>query len=77
VAVDPGTLSEDERTRRGIQRLPRNLAEALDALERDDLLMSALGEILGRTFLTVKRSEAAAFGAKDEAFELAHHFYKF
>jgi len=77
VAVDPGTLSEDERTRRGIRRLPKTLAEALEALERDEVLMSALGDLLGRTFLTVKRSEAAAFGAEDEAFELSHHFYKF
>lgn len=77
VTVDPGALTEDERTRRSIKRLPKNLAEALDELERDDVLTSALGELLSRTFLTVKRSEAAAFGAEDEAFELAHHFYKF
>jgi glutamine synthetase len=77
VAVDPGGWSEDERARRGIRRLPKNLTEALDELERDEVLMSGLGEILSGTFLTVKRSEAAAFGAKDEAFELAHHFYKF
>jgi glutamine synthetase len=77
VAIDPGALTEDERARRSIKRLPKTLAEALDELERDDVLMSALGGGLSRTYLTVKRSEAAAFGAADEAFELAHHFYKF
>jgi glutamine synthetase len=77
VSVDPGNLDEGERERLGIRRLPDSLAGALDALERDEVLMSALGEILGRTLLAVKRSEAAAFGAEDEAFELAHHFYKY
>ncbi len=77
VAVDPGALSEDERTRLGIHRLPENLTAATEALERDELLMGALGDLLGATFLAVKRSEAAAFAAKDQAFELAQHFYKF
>ena len=77
VMLDPGTLSDGERARLGIHRLPETLAAAVDALEQDKMLMDALGDLLGRTFLTVKRSEAAAFAAKDQAFELANHFYKF
>lgn len=77
VTVDPGAMSESDRARLGVRRLPESLAGALDELERDEVLMNALGEILGRTFLTVKRSEAAAFEAEDEAFELSQHFYKF
>jgi glutamine synthetase len=75
--IDPGTLSDAERARLGVDRLPASLAAAADALERDELLMGALGDLLSRTFLAVKRSEAAAFAAEDQAFELAHHFYKF
>jgi glutamine synthetase len=77
ITIDPGTLSDGERTRLGIHRLPESLAAAVDELERDKVLMGSLGDLLGRTFATVKRSEAAAFGAKDQAFELAQHFYKF
>lgn len=77
VTVDPGTFSEGDRARLGIRRLPESLAGALDELERDDVLMGALGDLLGRTFLSVKRSEVAAFDAEDEVFELAHHFYKY
>ena len=77
VTVDPGVLSEGDRARLGIRRLPENLAAALDELERDDVLMGALGEPLSRTYLTVKRSEVAAFEAEDELFELTHHFYKY
>jgi len=77
VTVDPGGLDESDRARLGIRRLPETLATALDVLETDEHLMGVLGEVLGRTFLTVKRSEVAAFEAEDEAFELAHHFYKY
>ena len=77
VLVDPGTLSEDDRQARRIQRYPTSLGGALDHLERDQVLMSALGPTLGRAFLAVKRSEAEAFGREDAAFETKHHFWKF
>jgi glutamine synthetase len=75
--VDPDTLSDTERERRGIRRLPRTLGEALDALERDEVLREALGETLAKEYLIVKRSEVRAFADKDEAFEIDQHFYKF
>ena len=75
--VDPDSLSEAERKRRGITRLPTSLGEALDALERDDVLRGALGETLAKEYLVVKRSEARGFEGKDVAFEIDQHFYKF
>jgi len=75
--VDPDTLSEAERKRRGIRRLPTSLGEALDALERDEVLRSALGETLAKEYLAVKRSEVRGFEGKDTAFEIDKHFYKF
>ena len=72
---DPASLSEHERHQRNIQRLPRTLTEALDALQADAVLMTALGTELAQEYLIVKRAEAAAFRDKDEMFELAHHFY--
>ena len=75
--VDPDTLSQPERTRRGIRRLPTSLAEALDALERDEVLRAALGDTLAREYLVVKRSEVRGFEGKDVTFEIEHHFYKY
>ncbi|MBI3454690.1 MAG: glutamine synthetase [Candidatus Rokubacteria bacterium] len=75
--VDPDTLSEAERARRGIRRLPGSLAEALDALERDEVLRGALGDTLAKEYLTVKRSEVRGFAGKDVAFEIERHFYKY
>jgi glutamine synthetase len=77
VLVDPDTLTDAERERRGVRRLPATLGDALDALERDDVLREALGETLAREYLIVKRSEVKAFAGQDVAFELAHHFYKY
>lgn len=75
--VDPGAFSDDERAERGIARYPETQAEALDALEADQLLLDALGPQLANSYLTVKRSENAAFAEEDETFELKHHLYKF
>ncbi len=75
--IDPGNLTDDERAKRGIKRYPTTLAEALDALEQDELLMDALGRELSTSYLTVKRSEYAAFAAGDLDFEIKHHLYKF
>jgi glutamine synthetase len=77
VLVDPDTLGDAERARRGVKRLPATLGDALDALERDDVLRDALGETLAREYLIVKRSEVKAFAGKDVAFEIEQHFYKY
>jgi len=77
VEVDPATIAEDERKRRGIVRVPATQEEALDALQRDDVLMDALGAVLARSYLTVRRSEWAAYSAGDEAFEQQGHFSKY
>ena len=75
--IDPGNFSDEERTKRGIQRYPTSQAEALDALEKDQVLMEALGPELSASYLAVKRSEYAAFAAEDLDFEIKHHIYKF
>src|SRR5215212_98072 len=56
--VDPSTLSDEERTERNIHPLPASLDESLDALERDEVLIEALGEPLVRTHLAVGRAQA-------------------
>jgi glutamine synthetase len=77
VDVDPATIDEAERARRGIVRLPATQAEALDALERDELLVGALGPVLADSYLAVRRSEWTAYSAGDAAFEQQGHFEKY
>ena len=54
--IDPARLSDDERAARDIRRLPGTLAEALDRLEENAVLTEALGPLLTRSFLAVKRA---------------------
>lgn len=75
--VDPANYDEAERQQRNIKRYPTTQAEALDALEADDLLTAALGPELSRAYLVVKRSEYAAFAAENVDFEIKHHIHKF
>jgi glutamine synthetase len=77
VDVDPATLSEPERARRGIVPLPATQAEALDALAGDRVLCEALGPVLTGSYLAVRRSEWAAYSAGGAAFEQQGHFEKY
>jgi glutamine synthetase len=77
VEVDPATIPEAEREARGIRRLPATQREALDALEADALLMDALGGVLARSYLAVRRSEWDAYSAGDDEFEQQGHFSKY
>jgi glutamine synthetase len=75
--ADPASLSESEREAGGVRRLPATLDESADNLERDTLLMSALGDLLGRSYLAVRRSEARAYAAMGEEEQFRAHFYKY
>ncbi|HVB75390.1 MAG TPA: glutamine synthetase family protein [Ktedonobacteraceae bacterium] len=74
---DPAKLSEAERERNHIRRLPTTMAGALDELEHDQLLMQAMGDLMSRSYLAVRRSEEKAFSEQDIDFEIRNHFYKF
>jgi glutamine synthetase len=75
--VDPASLSEEQRAAAGITRLPTSLDAAVDAFERDELLVQAFGELMARSFITVRRSEAAMFrDSSPEETSLAH-FYRY
>jgi glutamine synthetase len=76
VNVDPATLTDDQRRAVGAHRLPASLAEALDALEADELLMESLGDLRRRAYLAVKRSDVAAFTDTDPSYECFEHFTK-
>ncbi|KAK9918078.1 hypothetical protein WJX75_001014 [Coccomyxa subellipsoidea] len=59
--IDPGTLSTEERSTRGIKSLAANLAEALAGFSADtvfgDALKEAFGEALVRVYMAVRKSE--------------------
>jgi glutamine synthetase len=77
VDVDPATIPEADREARGIHRLPATQEEALDALEADEVLTEALGPVLARSYLAVRRSEWIAYSSEDADFEQRGHFLKY
>jgi len=62
-------LTEEERAAEGITALPQSLAEALDEMERSELVAEALGEHIFEWFLRNKRSEWRAYKTHVSQFE--------
>lgn len=67
VQVDPGNIVGDERTSRGIDRLPRDLGQSIRELEKDNVLLDSLGQDLARAYIAVRRAEWEAL--KDMSLE--------
>ncbi|WP_036484818.1 glutamine synthetase family protein [Myxosarcina sp. GI1] len=57
LSVDPGSLSKEELSSQGIERLPANLGEAIARLRDNDLLLKALNPELSQAFLAVREAE--------------------
>ncbi|MEM6733375.1 MAG: type I glutamate--ammonia ligase, partial [Myxococcota bacterium] len=57
VTKDMFTMSEREKKRLKIDKLPGNLGEAVHALERDRFVCDALGEHVSSHFIESKRQE--------------------
>lgn len=66
VEGDPADLSDSERERLGVQRLPGSLPEALEALERDDVVSSFLSPNLLSAYLSMKRTEIDLLSGLDD-----------
>ena len=74
---DPTLLSESELRSRGIHHLPSSLAEANEALERDEVLNEAMGDFMATAYLTLRKAEEAHFAARSLEFELKRHYNKY
>jgi len=57
VNADPAELSDEERERLGVRRLPSSLEEALEALEADEVARSWFPSALWDCYLSMKRTE--------------------
>jgi len=63
--LDPGAssngnlflLSASEGSSLGMEQIPHNLGQAIDELEKDDVLCEALGEGYAQTYIAMKREE--------------------
>src|SRR5690606_1717506 len=63
-------LTPEERMAEGIDTLPQSLADALDAMERSELVAEALGEHVFEWFIRNKRNEWMDYKTQVSQFEL-------
>jgi glutamine synthetase len=63
-------LTDEERMAEGVEALPTSLNDAVDAMERSELIAEAVGEHVFEWFIRNKRAEWAAYKRHVSAFEL-------
>ncbi len=70
-------MSFREKRRLRIDDLPHDLNEACDELEKDDLILSALGEHIAKHFLDAKRREWRDYITQVHQWELDNYLFKY
>jgi glutamine synthetase len=83
--IDPGApqddnlyeLSEAERRKRGIEFLPQNLIEAVDAFASDPFVEQTLGKALSDEFIRYKTQEWNEFHQRISAWEIERYSHLF
>jgi len=69
-------LTEQERTALGIRRLPANLREAVDDLERSEFIKNVLGSHISKKYVDAKRSEWEDYRTQVTQWELDQYLYR-
>ena len=72
--VNAFSMTADERTAAGIRSLPSTLSEALDEMERSELVAEALGDHIFEWFLRNKRAEFDSYRTQVTPWELDRYF---
>ena len=70
-------FDEQKREEHGIETLPTNLGEAVDALEEDEVVLDALGEHVGEKFVEAKRAEFKEYLVEVSDWELEKYLETF
>ena len=77
LSSNPEELAESERQERGIRRYPETLSVALDELEKDEVLLDALGTARAHEFIAVRRAEWSDLGSVPVSQQIAAHFRRY
>ena len=70
-------FDEEKREEYGIDTLPANLGDAVDALENDEVVYNALGPHVSEKFVEAKRQEFSEYIAEVSDWELDRYLEKF
>ncbi len=67
-------MDQIERNENNIQSLPKNLYEALEALKKDEVIKSGLGEHIFSRFIAAKETDWANFAKSVSQWETDRYF---
>lgn len=70
-------MSEEERRAEGIDAIPGTLMEAVNELEKDELIKETLGEHVAKTYINEKRNEWNEYRSQVSEWEIDQYLYKF
>jgi glutamine synthetase len=76
-AVEEKLLKQDRTRLRQVETLPTSLAEALDTLEQDDVILSALGPYISDRYLAAKRQELEEYNRQVTPWELDRYISRY
>jgi glutamine synthetase len=71
------TMSYRDRRKYRIDELPRDLHEALEMMEKDDVVKAALGEHLTERFLEAKRNEVLQYNMQVSKWEIDNYLGRY
>ena len=69
-------MTEEERQKLNIDKLPGTLIEAVEELEKDDFIKSVLGEHLAEKYIAAKRDEWNRYRLQVTDWEVQEYLYK-
>jgi glutamine synthetase len=69
-------LSPEELQAANVESLPRNLRDAVEAFEKDELMQDVLGEDVCRKYADTKRKEWESYNAEVSQWELDHYLLR-
>lgn len=73
VLIDPDNLPSSEREDRGIDRLPKTLAEAVTALEQDEFFAKVFGETMVQEYIRLKEYQWEEYNRQITSWEISHY----
>jgi glutamine synthetase len=76
-ASEETLLRQDRSRMRQFETLPSSLEEALDALEQDDVILSALGAYIGDRYVALKRQELEDYHRQVTPWELKRYISRY
>lgn len=76
-ALEETLLRQDRSRLRKVETLPNSLAEALDELSQDDVVLSALGPYISDRYLAAKRQELDEYNRQVTPWELERYFGRY